>query len=168
MLAIPPLASGLEALTPTDQVVDAINQIATAFDDYYQNASVSGVPVAGGTTAPAKTAMIGAMGGLNAPGGAAAAIAAGITTYWTTLGPLIAAIWIVPGFTVVPLSLVPPPALGTLTAVVQAAFDANVGAESDLSTSANNVATAIHGTQSGGTVTLQPIAPGPPVITPIL
>lgn len=169
MALIPaPLASGLEALVPTDQVSDAIARIGQAFDDYFQGASVSGITPVPGSTAAARSAMEGAMSGLNAPNGAATAIAAGITQYWTALGPLIATVWIVPGFTVVPASLVPPPGLGGLQAAIQGAFDANVAAEATLSAAANQVATAIHGTQSGGTVTLQPIAPGPPVVTPIL
>lgn len=161
------LASGLAALTSTTTVSVAISRIGSAFDSYFQSASVSGITPIPGSTTPARSAMEAAMGGLNAPLGAAPAMSTGISTYWTTLGPLIAAVWIVPGFTVVPASLVPPPGLAGLLAAIQSAFDANVLAGSDLTTSANLLATAIHGTQSGGTVTLQPVV-GPPVVTPII
>ena len=160
------LVSGLEALVPTDSASDPITRIGAAFDDYFQGASVSGVPV-GGSTAAAKSAMEGAMSGLNAPDGAAAAISAGITAYWGVIAPAAATLWIVPGFTI-PAPAVPPPGLAGLTSAVQGAFDASVAAEDDLAAAANTLATAIHGTQSGGIVTLVPVVPGPPVPTPII
>lgn len=163
------LASGLEALEPTLDVNVAISRISTAFDDYYQGASVMGVPVSG-STATAKSAMEAAMPALNNENGASIAIAAGVTAYWAALIPLVTSLWTVPGFTVLPGTLVPPAGLASLQTQIQNAFNAAVMAEDTLSQAATRLANAIHGTQSGGTVTLQAIGgpPPPPVVTPII
>jgi hypothetical protein len=160
------LASGLEAMEPTDSEATAIQRFADAFDDYFAGASVLGIP-AGAARAPAKAAMIAAMTGLSSPNGAAGAIAAGISAYWTTVAPLALTVW--PG-TVGPIipPAVPPPGLGGIAGALSAVFSANTSGGLSLSASAAAVAGAIHPTQLGGMVNLGPPPPGGTPGVPIL
>jgi len=163
------LASSLATLEPTDSVSVAIDRIATAFTNYFGGASVLGALAAPAVLDGApKSAMAGAMGGLNSIGGAAGAISAGISAFWSALLGLEATIWImIPPTIMIPSTTILPPGLGGLTAAIQGAFDANVAAGSDLASAANTLAAAIHGTQLGGTVQTQ-VPPSAPVASPIL
>ncbi len=163
------LASGLESLEATDNVAIAINRLATAFTDYMAESSVLGILAVPAVLSGApKTAMTGAMSGLNTPNGAAGAIAAGVSAFWAAMLGLEVAIWImVPPTIIVPSTLIVPPGLGTLTTVIQAAFDANVASELALPAAAASIAAAIHGANIGATVQTQ-VPPSPPVVTPIL
>lgn len=163
------LASGLEALEPTDVVATAIDRLATAFTDYMQESSVLGVPATPGILSGApKSAMVGAMSGLNAPDGAAGAIAAGVAAFWAAMLGTEVAIWVmVPPTIIVPSTLIVPPGLGGMQSAIQGAFDGNVAGELDLAAAAATVAAAIHGANAGATVQTQ-VPPAPPVVTPIL
>lgn len=163
------LASGLEALEPTDNVSVAIDRFASAFVDYMTGSSVLGVPANSGVLGAApKSAMIGVMGGLNTADGAATAIASGISSFWSAMLGVEATIWtMVPPTIIVPSTLIIPPGLGGLASAVQGAFDANVAGELSLSAAAATVAAAIHGVNSGASVQTQ-VPPTPPVVTPIL
>ena len=163
------LATGLEALTPTDSVATAADRIATAFTDYMAQSSVLGVPAVPAVLSGApKSAMVGAMGSLNSVGGAAGAIAAGVIAFWAAMLGTEATIWImVPPTIIVPSTLIVPPGLGGMTSAIQGAFDGNVSGGLELAAAAATVATAIHGVNIGATVQTQ-VPPSPPVVTPIL
>lgn len=159
------LASGLQAMTPTDTESVAIDAFADAFESYFAGASVLGIP-AGSLAAP-KAAMKAAMVGLSAPNGAAAAIAAGVLAFWTTLAPLATTIWAGTIGPIIPPA-VPPPGLGGIAAAVQAVFTANRAGGASLAAAAASVAAALHPTQLGATVNLGPPPPGGTPLVPIL
>lgn len=159
------LSSGLQGLSQTDKFPPVIDQLVKSFDDYWRLATVSGVPVSG-TTEPGKAAMKAVLTSISATNGAPVAIASGITSYWTTMAPLAPSLWVVPGFTVL-APITPPPGLSGLQAAILGAFNANVGARAELEQASDVLAAAIHPTQLGATVTLQPTV-GAPVVTPIL
>jgi hypothetical protein len=160
------LASGLEAMTPTDQESVAALRFATAFDDYFQGASVLGIPVTPGTTAPAKAAMLPELIGMSDPNKAAGKMQSAIQQYWQVLGPLASAVWITVGPVIPPA--IAPPGLSGIESAVQAAFDANTAGGLSLAASAATVAAAIHLTQLGGMVNLGPPPPGGIPNVPIL
>jgi hypothetical protein len=168
-LASATLATGFETLEVTDNVNVAIGRIATAFTDYMAGSSVLGVSALPAILEAApKTAMIGAMSGLNSLNGAAAAITAGITAFWNSLLGIEATIWImVPPVIIVPSTLIVPAGLAGLQSVIQGAFDTNVNAKATLPVAAATLATEIHSTQLGATVQTQSV-PSPPVVSPIL
>ena len=155
------LKSGLEALEPTDDPMAAANKIADAFDAYFKE-NVAG-PIPGTGDVGAKATMLGSLSGLDAPSGAAAIIAAGITAYWGVVAGAAAAVWIA-----VPpaISAVPPAGLAGLAPALIASFVANTSGELSLADSAGAMADAIHGTQSGGMVIFPPPAPPPPGLGP--
>jgi hypothetical protein len=161
------LATGLEAMTATDQESVAAMRFATAFDDYFQGASVLGIPCIPGTTAPAKAAMMADLVGISDPDMAAAKIQAAIQTYWNTVAPLATAVWAGTVGPIIPPAIAPP-GLGGIESAVQAAFDANTAGGLSLAASAATVAAAIHLTQLGGMVNLGPPPPGGTPNVPIL
>ena len=55
-LLIPTLASGLEALTPTDKEIDFINGFADAWKDYMEGSLAGPVPAVPGSFAGAPAA----------------------------------------------------------------------------------------------------------------
>ena len=163
------LKTGLEALVLTDNPADAANVIATAFDDYFAGAAAGPIPVTSGSTSGAKTALLESLTilddlgevlvGLDTSGAAAGLISTGIAAYWTAVGLAAATIFIA-----VPpaISGTPPPGLSSLTVAIEAAFLASTSDSLSLSDSAQALADAIHGTQSGGTIIFPPPAPPPP------
>ena len=163
------LASGLEALTATDNVATAIDRIAAAFVDYMAGASLLGVPAVSGVLSGApRSAMVGAMAALNSVNGAALAVSSGISAFWSAMIGTEVSIWLIPPpAVVIPGTLIIPPGLAGLQSAIQGAFDANVAAGATLSASATTLATAIHATQLGATVQVQ-TPPAAPVVTPIL
>jgi len=155
------LATNLESMEPVDNEADAIDNFATAFDDYFQGSSVIGTPVSG-TTAAAKTAMKGSMTGLLETDGAAA-ITAGVIAYWGVIIPAVATLWVL----VPPLTVgTPPPTLAAITAALTATFASNTSGKLSLAAAAATVAAAIHANQLGGTAT-QATLPSP-TVQPIL
>jgi len=154
------LATELEAMEPAGDELTAIQNFATAFNNYFKDAT-AGVPAIPATLDPAKSAMVGAMTGLSITG--AAAIQAGITAYWGVVALSGATIWIL----VPPIAAVtPPPGLGGLVASLAAAFTANTVGALDLIASAAAIAAAIHSTQSGALALITP--PPPNVTVPIV
>lgn len=155
------LASGLEALAPTDSEATAIDRIATAWDDYFQAATVQDEPI-GASTASAKSAMASAMSGLSAANAAASKIQDGIGAYWTALIPLAPSLWVLPP-NVTSLQSAPTTISGIASAL-QAVFDANRSAGNSLETSAAAVASSLHSNGGlGGLVTLTPPPPASPI-----
>lgn len=156
------LETGLLAMVPTPTEIAAINAFATAFETYFYEASVAGMPATPGTLAPATTSMKGAMAGMSLA--ASGAMAAGITAFWSTVTGSAPIIWI----TVPPIvSATAPPGLSGIAAALESAFAANTAAKADLATSMSSIAAAIHGAQSGGVAVLGPPPPGG-TPTPIL
>jgi hypothetical protein len=161
------LADGLSLLTPTTEVSEAIEAIATSYIDYFYQSTVLGTMVTPYVldVAP-KAAMIAAMASLNTEG--AKAIVDGIQAFWTSLIGIETAVWfLTPPPVIIPSTIVISPGISALESALQAVFDSNVAAETDLPTSATNVANVIHTTLIGGTVNTQ-VPPSAPVATPIL
>jgi len=158
------LGTQLANMTPQDTEAAAISNLATAFDTYFQGATVAGIPVTPGSTAGAKAAMSGALVGISAPGAGAAKIQAGIIAYWGAVVPAAVTIWV----TVPPIiSATPPPGLAGIAAAITPVFASNQAGDLPLATAANNVANAIHPTQLGGIAVIGPPPPGG-TPTPIL
>jgi hypothetical protein len=154
------LASGLEAMTPVDNEPDAISALATAFHDYFAEASVLGVPTNGGSLAGAKSAFEAAAVGLSANGAGALAIQNAITAFWGQVAASAATIWTPPPPIPPPTAATPPASLAGIAAALTAVFAANLAAEADLASAAADIATAIHATQAGGIALIPP--PPPP------
>lgn len=147
------LTSGLESMEPTDDETTAIDNFASAWEDYFSDASVAGVVTTPGTLTAAVTALKGGMTGVS-NGDAATLIQSAITTFWAVVGGSAATIWV----TAPPvLSVTPPPGLTGIAAALTAVFAANTSGELDLAACADAVAAALHTTQTGGIA-----AQGPP------
>lgn len=151
------LSTELQAMGPVDNEADGINNFATAFDNYFQGASVNGTPVAGGATSAAKSAMISAMSGAGAPNAGALAIQTGITAYWGVIIPAAIATW--PSTPPV-ITATPPPTLATIAAALTPVFAANTSGSLSLADSADAIAQALHPTQLGGIAICGPPPPG--------
>lgn len=162
------LGSGLAAMVPTPTEATAIAAFVSAWDAYFAGASVLGIPATPGTYAAGLSAMQGAMTGMSAPGGAAAAIQAGVQAFWGAILAQGAVIFVmVPPSGVIP-PLVPPPGISGIAAALTGVFASNTSGMVPLPTAADNVASAIHPAGGlGGTAPVQ-TPPAPPVPTPIL
>ena len=156
------LANELEAMVPVGTEAEAIDNFSGAFEGYFADASVAGVPTNGGSLTPATTAMKGALVGMSNPGAGATAIQAGIVAFWGVVATSAAIIW-----TLAPvlISATPPPGLGLIAAALEAVFTANIEGELSLTDSVTNVANALHPLQLGGIAVQTGV---PPVNIPIL
>lgn len=163
------LASGLQAMVPTNSEPAAINLFTTAWMNYFIGASVMLVPANPGALSALKTAMSAQLIGWSQPNAAAALIAAAITSWWAQVSSLAPTIWVGTPGPVMP-GAVPPPGLGGLAGIIQQTFTANMQAGLPLASAASNLANAIHSTQLGGIATvLMPTVPVPtPTPNPIL
>jgi cytochrome bd-type quinol oxidase subunit 2 len=144
------LATELIALPLVQTEAEAIQNFATAFENYFYDSTVLAVPAVPGTLAAATIALKAAMVGMSQAG--SAAIQAGITAFWGVVATSGVLIWP----TVVPpiVSVAPPPGLGGISAALDGVFPANVSAKADLVTAMTNIANALHPTQLGGIATL--------------
>ena len=161
-MSIATLSSGLESMTPVDNESDAIDNLSSAFEDYFYESSVSGISPQAGALASSISSMKSSFSGLS--NDAAAAIQAGIIAFWTSAIASAATIWLTFPFII---SATPPPSLSTIAATLNSTFSANLAAELSLPDAANAVATALHPLQLGGIATLSPPPPGG-TPTPIL
>lgn len=155
-------------MAPTSSEPTAVQNFADAWESYFGGASVAGIPATGGSLSGAKSAMIGAMAGLSAPGGGAAAIQSGITAFWGVVAGAAATIWTVPPNTTV--SATPPPTLGSIAAGLAPVFASNSADPTKTIAQATAAIAAVLHTSGGlgGICILQPPGPVPPVPTPIL
>lgn len=161
-LLAPTLASELEAMVPVGTEVEAINNFVGAWEGYFANASVAGVPTMAGSLTAAATAMRGALVGMSSAGAGATALQAGITAFWGAVVGSAATIWVLaPPVT----SATPPPGLGGMGVALEAAFLANINGGLSLTASVTNIANVLHPLQIGG-IAVQTGAP--PVNIPIL
>lgn len=160
VLVLATLASNLESLEPSDNELDAIDNLAGAWEGYFAGASVLGIPTTTGSLAGATTAMKGALVGLSAPGAAPAVIQAGILAFWGVVSGAAATIWI----TVPPTlaAILSPGAFG-IAAALPPVFLNNRIADLSLAQAAQAVAAVLHLGGIGGIATLPPppVGPGP-------
>ena len=156
------LASGLASMTPTLNEGDAISAFVSAFESYWNGATVSGAALVAGSIDAGLSAMQGAMAGLSASGQGASKIAAGVSAFWTAQALLATSMWVTAPIVLVP-PITPPPGLGGLQASLESAFTSNLASEADLATAAGSIAAAIHTANSGGLVpgSVPPAAPAP-------
>lgn len=160
------LADGmLDKMTPTIVEAEAAQNFADAWEAYFLDASVSGVPVSG-SLASAKAAMVGALAGMSAAGVGAAKLAAGIQAFWGVVATSAATLWLVTPNTI-PVAT-PPATLASIPAALAPVFAANVAAAHPASVCMANIAAVLHGLGGlGGIASLLPPS-GPAVPTPIL
>ena len=148
------LATGLESMESTDSEATAIDNFVVAWGNYFENASVSGIPTAPGTLTAALDVMKSGLVGMSNANAGAAIIQTAITTFWTTIAASAGTVWVVaPAI----ITATAPPGLGGIGAALTAAFSGNQSGSLDLAASAAVVAAALHLTQLGG-ITAQ----GPP------
>lgn len=161
VLSVAKLSSELSNLQAVQTEVEAINNFATAFENYFYDSSVLGIPATPGSLAGATTAMKGALVGMSTA--ASTVIQAAIVAFWGVVTGSAAVIWVT-----APLiaSATPPPGLSLIKASLDAMFLINTQLKNDLATSANEVATALHPLQIGGIAAITPPPPG--VTAPIL
>lgn len=162
------LASGIEALEPTESEADAIQRFVEAWDSYFSGASVSGVPVNAGTYATGLSAMASALVGWSAQNAAASAIQAAVNDFWSTIAPLGAAMWTLPPPAVVTPPLVPPTGISGIGAALEALFLTLAADEATLGEAASQMADVIHAAGGIGGIAPVTIPPAGPVSTPIL
>lgn len=154
------LANELQALEPSGAEATAIDNLVGAWENYFEDATVLGIPVTTGSLATAVLSMRGALIGMSADGAAAAAIQAGVTAFWGVIALSAATIWLtVPP----PLSASPPPGLGTIAGVLDPVFISNAAGSLSLADSAIALAAVLHPTQLGGIALIPPppVGPGP-------
>lgn len=155
------LASELENMTPESDENIVIDRFTSAWETYFYDASVGGIPVNGSSLASATSAMKAAMVGMTQPDAGAPAIQSGIIAFWTTVASSAASIW-----TTVPpcTGATPPPNLATISATLEGVFASNVSSELSLADACNAIATALHALNLGGIC----VIPSPGAPTPIL
>jgi hypothetical protein len=133
-------------MVPAATEAEGIDNFATAFENYFAGSTVSGVTAAQSQLGPATDALKLAMSGLANVDGAAA-MAAGVSAFWSTLSGLAAVVWVV-----VPVlaSTTPPPGLAGLQAALAVTGAANIAGGLSLVDAADAMATTIHASNTGG------------------
>jgi hypothetical protein len=155
------LASELENMTPESDENVVIDRFASAWETYFYDASVGGIPANGGTLAGATSAMKSAMIGITQPNAGSISIQNGIIAFWGVVASSAASIW-----TTVPpcTGATPPPNLATISSTLDGVFASNVASELSLADACNAIAGALHALNLGGIC----IIPTPGAPTPIL
>lgn len=160
------LASGLEALVPTNDEAEAIQRIVDAWEGYFDGSQLGPAAAVPGSYAAALAALQAGLTGMSAANAAANAFQTGLTAFWATIAPLAAAVWpqTPPPVTTPPAT--PPPTLGGVAALLQAQWTADAAAGVDLATSAQNMATILHTNAGLGGIGIITFPGPPPVPTP--
>ena len=157
MLTQAKLGTELANMAPEEEESNAINNLAGAWEKYFELATVTGVSIVPGSLASALSAMKAVLVGISVDGAGAAKFQAGIQAFWTTVVASSPTIWI----TAPPLiSATPPPSLGTIAAALQPVFDSNKTGKLALPAAANAIAAVLHPIQLGGLAVLGPPPPG--------
>jgi hypothetical protein len=157
------LASELAALVETLDELVAAENLSTAWDNYFQGATVAGVPVVPGTTEPARLAMQAALAGMSAPGAGPALYVASLAAYWGGISLAAVAIWpLAPPLA----SVTPPPGLATLLAALLPVFVANVAGSLSKVDATAAIAAVQHASAGLGGIAIN--TAGPPVTFPVL
>jgi hypothetical protein len=164
-LDVAKLTTEMIKMVPVPDELTAAQNFANAWEIYFMDASVTGVPV-GSSLSAAKSAMIGALAGMSLAGAGAAKLAAGIGAFWGVVATSSATLWIVVPNTV-PVAT-PPPTIAGIPAALVPVFVANTAGSLPAPVAMANVAAVLHGLGGlGGIASLLPPA-GPAVPTPIL
>jgi len=158
VLLIGTLGNGLANLKPVMTEIEAINNLATAWENYFSNASVAGVPVIPGTLVSAISAMKAALVGLSVENMASIKIQAGIIAFWGVVAASASTIWVIaPPI----ISATIPPTLGTIAASLTSVFASNLSSKLGLVEAANAIAGVLHPIQLGGIAIQTPNIPIP-------
>lgn len=160
------LASGLEALEPTNDEAEAIQRIVDAWEGYFDGSALGPASAVPGSYAAALSAMQAGMVGMSAANAAANAFQAGLTAFWSTIAPLAASVWpqVPPPVTTPPAT--PPPTLGGVGVLLQAQWTADASAGVTLAQSAQNMATILHANAGLGGICNITTPGAPPVVVP--
>lgn len=146
MLA-PVLKAGLLAMTETDKKSDGVKALKDAFKNYYSTMMAGPIPAA------SVDAGIATMEGpLNAmaDNGFATAVQNAVMAFWGTVAPAAASVF-PPA-----IAATPPPAMGTIAALLTPILAANTSGSLALPDCADAIANAIHGTQMGAMAIFPP------------
>lgn len=154
-LSISTLSTQLQNLIPADNEPDAVENLALAWSEYCKGAQAL-TPITAAGIALGEAAFRVAAIGISVPGQGAIKMHAAIIAFWgaVSLGLAVSfagAIAVTPAF----VSLTP--------SMLDAVFASTTAAGLSLPDAANAIATAIHATFPGGTVTT-----AGPVVTPII
>lgn len=160
------LSSALQAMTPTDSEATARQRFADAFETYFLDATVSGAPLVPASIGPGLSALASALVGMSATGAGAAALAAGVSAFWTAQLGLATSMWITAPIVLVP-PIVPPAGLAGLAATLTSTFESNRAGGLSLAQACDQLAAVIHAACSGGGVPGS-VPPAPPAPIPIL
>ena len=160
------LGSELANLTPTDSESGAISAFVGAWDTYFADASLAGVPANAGSYGLGLSAMESAMVGMSTTG--AMAMQSGIIAFWTAILALPTAIWTLPPPSIPVPPIVPPLTMAGIAALLTPVFATNVTTEADAALAWQNIATVLH--TNGGIGALVPVQvpPAAPIPMPIL
>jgi hypothetical protein len=161
------LSTELQALTPIGSEPTAIARLSSAFDAYFREATVGGVPLVPATIAPGLAALQAALVGMSLTSAGAPQLAAAVTAFWTAQLALSTSMWITAPVTLVPPTITPPAGLVYLSAALSSVFASNVAGGLSLGACCDAIAGAIHTACSGATVlgSVPPASPAPLVIT---
>jgi hypothetical protein len=163
------LASGLARMEATDQESLGVDALTRAWLDFFQGASLLGVPASRPIldTAP-KAAFMAALRGISQANVAPVQLQAAVAAFWLACSPLASAIWVLPGpAVIVPGTLIPPPGIASLAALLTSEFLSNTSGRLTLESAAQAVARVISLANVGGTIQTV-IAPSAPVVQTIL
>lgn len=161
------LASELDSnMELVDNEQDGINNFCSAFETYFCDASVTGIPCAAGTLASATNTMKSSMVGISQSGQGSIKIQAGIIAFWGVVASSATTIWA----TVPPnIGATPPPLLNTIAAALEPVFVVNINGGFDKTTCLLNIANVIHPLMLGGIAHVTNVPPPPPTVPqPIL
>jgi len=153
------LATELENMVPTDDVLVAAQRLSDAYAIFAADASSNGITIEQSFVGLGKIAMRSALSGMAVPGAAASVIQAAIATFWATAATPLSFVSVPPAGAVVP-----PPNAG-LSALLLVTFPANVAGTLNLQDSSAIVASNMYANAIiGGTV----VFPPSPTPSPIL
>lgn len=151
------LAKELEAMVPTAAEPEAARNFATAWTNYFYDATATG-PAVPGSLEAAKGTMQANLSGMSTPGAGAVIITAAITAFWGVVAGSSASIW--PGT----LSATPPPGLAAIAGALNSVFPSVTSGNMKIGQAMQMIALAIHPNNLGGIAVLPPPAPPVPIL----
>jgi hypothetical protein len=156
------------AFALSDDEAETIETFVTAWGDYFYDASVAGVPCAGGSIDSALDSMATALEGMSASGAFPGLLQTAMASFWGFLSSNAVTIWPMPPNVAGPVT--PPPGVATLAASMAAVLTANSALTDpeDISEAYENLASFLHSNAGlGGLCTVTtPVPVSTP--TPIL
>lgn len=160
------LSSALQAMTPTSSEATARQRFADAWETYFLGATVAGAPLVGTSISTGLSALASALVGMSATGAGPAALAAGVSAFWTAQLGLATSMWITAPIVLVP-PIVVPPGLAGLSAALTSTFNSNRAGGLSLVQACDAIAATIHAASTGAVVPGS-VPPAPPAPLPIL